>query len=87
MQYAGDSWAGRPDDADRLIPNGRWGKLPGHTVGNLMAAYAFNDRFTLRLNIDNVTDETYATSGNWAMSRVFLGPPRSFLLSADVRFW
>ena len=87
VQYAGDAWAGRPDDADRLIPNGRWGTLPGHTVGNLMAAYAFNDRFTLRLNIDNVTDETYASSGNWAMSRVFLGPPRSFLLSADVRFW
>lgn len=87
VQYVSDSWAGRPDDADRLIPNGRWGKLPGHTVGNLMAAYAFNDRFTLRLNIDNVTDETYATSANWAVSRVFLGPPRSFLLSADVRFW
>ncbi|AKC86221.1 TonB-dependent receptor [Pseudoxanthomonas suwonensis] len=87
LQYVGNSWAGRPDDADRLIPNGRWGKLPGYTVGNLMASYAFSDRFSLRLNIDNVTDETYATSGNWAMSRVFLGPPRNYLLSADFRFW
>lgn len=87
VQHVGDSWAGRPDDADRLIPNGRWGKLPGYTVGNLMASYAVNDKLTLRLNIDNVTDETYATSANWAVSRAFVGPARSYLLSADFRFW
>lgn len=87
VQHVGDAWAGRPDDADRLIPNGRWGELPGYTVGSLMASYALNDRLTLRLNVDNVTDERYATAGNWAMSRLTVGPARSYLLSADVRFW
>ncbi len=87
IQHVGDSWAGRPDDADRIIPNGRYGKLPGYTVGNLMASYALNDTVTLRLNVDNVADKTYANSGNWPMTRVFLGPSRSYLLSADFRFW
>lgn len=87
VQHVGDSWAGRPDDADRIIPNGRWGEMPGYTVGNLMASYAVNDKLTVRLNVDNVTDETYATSGNWAMTRVFIGPARAYLLSADFRFW
>lgn len=87
VQHVGDSWAGRPDDADRIIPNGRFGKLPGYTVGNLMASYPVTDAFTLRLNIDNVTDEVYATSATWPMSRGFLGPARSYLLSADIRFW
>ncbi|MCA0394492.1 MAG: TonB-dependent receptor [Proteobacteria bacterium] len=87
VQHVGDAWAGRPDDADRIIPNGRWGELPGYTIGNLMASYAVNDKLTVRLNIDNVTDETYATSGNWSMTRAFVGPARSYLLSADVRFW
>ena len=83
----GDSWAGRPDDADRFIPNGRYGELPGYTIGSLMASYAVSDKLTLRLNVDNVTDETYATSGNWPMTRVFAGPARAYLLSADFRFW
>lgn len=86
VQHVGDSWAGRPDDADRIIPNGRFGKLPGYTVGNLMAAYRVNDALQLRLNIDNVSDKTYAVSGNWGVTRVFLGAPRSYLLSADFRF-
>lgn len=86
VQHVSESWAGRPDDADRIIPNGRFGKLPGYTVTNLMASYAFNEHVSLRLNIDNVTDKLYATSGNWPMTRVFLGPPRSYLLSADFRF-
>lgn len=87
VQHVGDAWAGRPDDADRIIPNGRWGELPGYTIGSLMASYAVNDKLTLRFNVDNVTDETYATSGNWAMTRAFIGPARSYLLSADFRFW
>lgn len=86
VQHVGESWAGRPDDADRIIPNGRFGKLPGYTVTNLMASYAVSEQISLRLNIDNVGDKLYATSGNWPMTRVFLGPPRSYLLSADFRF-
>lgn len=86
VQHVGESWVGRPDDADRIIPNGRFGKLPSYTVANLVASYAFNENVSLRLNVDNVGDKVYATSGNWPMTRVFLGAPRSYLLSADFRF-
>ncbi|MCY1285090.1 Catecholate siderophore receptor Fiu precursor [compost metagenome] len=51
-----------------------------------MASYALNENVDLRLNIDNLTDEEYATSSNWAGSRVFLGNPRTYLVSADFRF-
>lgn len=87
VQHVSESWAGRPDDADRIIPNGRFGKLPGYTIGNVMVSYAFNDLFTLRFNANNVTNREYATSGNWAMTRAFTGPERSYVVSGDFRFW
>lgn len=86
VQHVGESWVGRPDDADRILPNGRYGKLPGYTVANLMASYALNPNVSLRLNVDNVADKVYATSGNWSMTRAFLGTSRAWLLSADFRF-
>ncbi|MDX9740451.1 MAG: TonB-dependent receptor [Gammaproteobacteria bacterium] len=86
IQHVADSWAGRPDDADRIIPNGMFGELPGYTVLNLMASYAVSENLLVRLNIDNVTDELYAVSTNWAAQRVFTGAPRSYLLTADLRF-
>lgn len=66
--------------------HGRFGKLPSFTVVNLMASYAVNRNLSVRLNIDNVFDKLYATSANWPGTRVFLGPPRSFMVSADLAF-
>ncbi|MCY1343921.1 Catecholate siderophore receptor Fiu [compost metagenome] len=86
LQHSDSSYLGRPDNANRIIPNGRFGKLPSYTVFNAMASYALNENVDLRLNIDNLTDEEYATSSNWAGSRVFLGNPRTYLVSADFRF-
>lgn len=84
--HVGKSWIGRPDTADRVIPNGQAGRLPGYTVVNLMAAYEVNPNLTVRLNIDNVADKLYANSSNWAGTRAELGAPRTFLVSADLRF-
>lgn len=86
VRHVDDSVAGRPDDADRIIPNGNFGDLPGYTVINAVASYDVLPQLTLRLNIDNLTDELYAVSSNWAAQRVTLGAPRAFLLSADYRF-
>jgi catecholate siderophore receptor len=86
LQYVGSSWVGRPDTADRVIPNGAAGKQPSYTVFNLMAAYDLTKNVRLRFNIDNVTDELYAQSLNWGSHRATLGAPRTFLLSADFRF-
>ncbi len=86
LQHVGSSWVGRPDTADRVIPNGKGGKVPSYTVFNLMASYELTQNVRLRLNIDNVTDKTYASSLNWGAQRAFLGAPRTFLVSADFRF-
>ncbi|MEB2317939.1 MAG: TonB-dependent siderophore receptor [Pseudomonadota bacterium] len=85
-QYVGSSYVGRPDTADRVIPNGQSGKVPSHTVFSLMAAYDVTRNTRLRLNIENLTDEVYVSSMNWSARRAFLGAPRTVLLSADFRF-
>src|SRR5690606_25453313 len=83
LQHTGDTWLGRPDDAERIIPNGSAGELPGYTVFNAVAFYEVNPHLTLRLNINNLADEFYAVSSNWNGSRVTPGPARSFLVSAE----
>jgi len=85
-QYVGSSWLGRPDDAERIIPNGAAGELPSYFVLNALVTYDVTPKVGVRLNVQNLTDELYAVSSNWPGSRVFIGAPRSFLLSADVRF-
>ena len=86
VQYVGDSWLGRPDDALRLIPNGKYGKLPDYFLVNLMASYDLTDYVTLRLNVDNVFDETYAVSTNWPGMRATLGDPRTYRISTSFKF-
>src|SRR5690606_4010477 len=57
LQHIGSQYMGRPDDATRIIPNGRWGKLPSYTVFNALVSWNINELVSLRLNVDNVTDE------------------------------
>ena len=85
-RYVGSSWLGRPDDAERIIANGVFGKLPSYVVVDAIATYDVSPSVALRLNVQNLSDELYAVSTNWPGQRVLLGPSRAFLLSADVRF-
>ena len=86
VQYVGESYVGRTDDALRIIPNGKAGKLPDYFLVNLMAQYEVTDNISLRLNVDNVFDEFYARSLNWNGSRADLGPPRTYWLSASFKY-
>lgn len=86
VRYVGESYAGRPDDALRIIPNGKFGKLPDYFVVNAMASYDITDKITVRLNVDNIFDEFYATSLNWPATRGALGPPRTYWLSASFKY-
>ena len=86
IQYVGSSWLGRPDDAIRVIPNGSFGKLPAYFLAHAMVSYNVNDNFKLRLNVDNLFNETYAVSTNWNGTRATLGAPRTFRFSASVSF-
>lgn len=86
VQYVGETWIGRPDDALRVIPNGKFGKLPDYFLVNLMAAYEVNDNITLRFNVDNVFNEKYLTSANWNGSWGNMGAPRTYRFGTSFRF-
>jgi catecholate siderophore receptor len=86
VRYVGESWLGRPADANRIIPNGKFGTLPDYFVVNLMAAYELTPNWELRFNVDNVFDETYAVSSNWGGTRVYLGDPRTFRVGAAFKY-
>lgn len=86
VQHVGSSYLGRPDDAERIIPNGIAGKLPSYTVINGLASYEVSQNLTLRLNVDNIADEFYAASSNWNGTRVAVGSPRAYLISVDYQF-
>lgn len=86
FQYVGDSWIGRPDDATRVIPNGKFGKLPSYFLVNLMASYAVNDNVTLRFNVDNVFNEKYLTTMNWNGNWGYLGAPRTYRFGTSFKF-
>lgn len=86
FQYVSDSWIGRPDDALRIIKNGRYGKLPSHFIVNLMASYDLTENIELSLNVDNVFDELYLTSTNWNGNWGYVAPPRTYWLSASYKY-
>lgn len=86
IQYVGESFIGRPDDAHRVIPNGKFGKLPDYFLVNLYASYDITDNIELALNVDNVFDETYLTTMNWNGRWGYLGAPRTYWLSANFKY-
>jgi catecholate siderophore receptor len=86
IQHVGSSYLGRPDDASRIIPNGKYGKLPAYTLVNLMASYEVYKDIHIRFNVDNVADTKYAVATNWAGSRAFLGPARTYRVSTSFKF-
>lgn len=85
VRYVGESYIGRPDDAERIIPNRDTNVLPDYVVANAMVEYDLSPNATLRLNVDNITDEFYAVSTNWSARRVTLGAGRSYLLSLRLK--
>jgi catecholate siderophore receptor len=59
--------------------------IPDYWALNLMVAYEINKHLTLRLNLNNVTDEaSYRLNNNGG--RYYPGIPRSYLLTADWKF-
>jgi catecholate siderophore receptor len=61
-------------------------RSPSYWVVDLMAGYDVNERISLQLNVQNLTDEFYLASLNNGGSRYTLGTPRTFLLTGRVKF-
>jgi catecholate siderophore receptor len=68
------------------LSNTNAAELPSRSVFNAMVAYELTRRINIRLNVNNVTDELYARSLNNNSNRTYLGDPRSYLVSAELKF-
>jgi catecholate siderophore receptor len=86
LQYVGDSFLGRPDDAARIIPNGRFGILPSYLLLHAMTSYEIKKDVHIRFNVDNITDEKVAISTNWPGVRTILATSRAYRVSTSFRF-
>lgn len=86
IQHVSSSYLGRPDDALRIIPNGRFGTLPGYTVVNAMLSYELTENVLVQFNANNIFNETYAAASNWNGARAALGAPQSFMLTTAFKF-
>ena len=61
-------------------------RSPGYQIVDALVQYAVNSHLNLRLNINNLTDETYIRNVNNNGGRYNPGLSRSFLLSTNVGF-
>ena len=61
-------------------------RVPGYHVADAFAEYAVNENFTLRLNVYNLTGESYVSSVNNNGNRYNPGSPRSAMVTTSFRF-
>jgi catecholate siderophore receptor len=61
-------------------------RVPNYSLVDAMAAYDLNTHLTLRLNVNNITDELYIRNVNNNGGRYNPGSPRSAILTSTVRF-
>jgi catecholate siderophore receptor len=60
--------------------------VPAYTVGDIFAEYRFNRNIDFRLNVNNVTDETYYLAGYRSGSFLYLGDSRQIVGTLNLRF-
>jgi catecholate siderophore receptor len=61
-------------------------RMPGYHVVDALAEYAVNSHLSLRLNVFNLTDNTYIRSINNNGGRYNPGQPRAAMVTSNVRF-
>jgi catecholate siderophore receptor len=61
-------------------------QVPSYALFNAMLAYAVNRHLSVRLNLNNLANREYVAGLNNNGYRLDLGPPRNFLLTAELKF-
>lgn len=61
-------------------------KVPGYQVVDALVEYPVNENLSFRLNVYNLTDESYIRSVNNNANRYNPGAPRAAMISANFRF-
>jgi len=68
------------------LNNTNLAELPSHWILNAVLAYDVTKNFSVRVNINNLSDKLYARAINNNSNRAYYGDPRTYILSADLRF-
>ncbi len=70
---------------ERPVDNGNSFDLPDYTLYDLMASYRFNKDLSLKLKVENLTDERWY-AGSFTSQSVFVGHGTQAKLAVDYRF-
>ncbi|WP_227816327.1 TonB-dependent receptor [Nitrogeniibacter aestuarii] len=81
VTYQGRKYSGTPESPEQLTV-----KVPDYTVLDLFASYRFNRNLSARLNVGNVTDETYYLSAYRSGAFMYLGDARNAQLTFNYDF-
>ena len=60
--------------------------VPDYTLHNAMIGYAVTRDLSLRLNLNNLTDEVYARFIHQTNTQYYLGEPRSLEVAVQWRY-
>jgi len=91
VKHKGKRYGGQPDTAPGFstLDDGRFvysQPVPAYTVGDIFAEYKFNRNIDLRLNVNNVTDETYYLAVYRSGSFLYRGDARQIVGTLNLRF-
>lgn len=81
LTYKSHVYSGSPESAAQLNV-----RVPAYTVLDLFANYQVNKNMSLRLNIGNVTDETYYLAAYRSGAFMYLGDARNARLTLNYDF-
>lgn len=79
--YSSEVFTGQPDSAANTDLG-----VPSYTVFDLFGVYEVNDQLALRLNVGNVTDETYHLTAYRSGTFAYLGEARNAKLTMSYEF-
>jgi len=88
VTYSSETYAGQPDTAagyDSTTGEYRV-KVPAYTVYDVFASYDFTPQLSTRLNIGNITNETYYLAAYRSGSFAYLGDKRNAQLTVEYEF-
>ena len=87
VRYESEKYAGQPDSAPALTPDGRYAQpIPEYTVVDLFASYQFNRKADVRLNLNNVADEEYFLAGYRSGTFLYYGDAFNARLTLNYEF-
>lgn len=88
LTYQSELYAGQPDTAAAFDPaTGAYAyRVPGHSVTDVFAQYAYSDTLNLRLNVGNLFDRDYYLAAYRSGAFTYIGDARNVRLTLSAEF-